>query len=240
MSSKTRVFVLIEAALALLLGYQIISNPPTLAFCIIGVLSIVWANSMKRKNWFRAPLAVFGIIALVVTVFINPTIWWMLMIGVIAFASAGDHRSGILGIMPWFKKQFITIRSADANREHTTKKRPWVGDLVFGQSVYEWDDVNLTLIAGDTIVDLGNTILPKRDNVVMIRKGVGKTRLLVPIGVGIELNHSTLIGSVTFDGKTQSLRNETLRLFSDDFESAPRHIRIVTSAFIGDLEVVPV
>ncbi|WP_127848702.1 cell wall-active antibiotics response protein LiaF [Lacticaseibacillus hulanensis] len=240
MSAKARVFVLIEAALALLLGYQIISNPPTLAFSILGALSVCWANSLRRKNWLRTPLFVFGIIALVVTIFINPTVWWMILIGIIAVLSTGRQGFGALGVFPWFKKQFISIRSAEENADHSTQRRPWFGDFVVGQSVYEWDDVNLTLIAGDTIVDLGNTILPKRDNVVMIRKGFGKTRLLVPIGIGIELNHSALIGNVTFAGQTHPLRNETIRLFSDDYESAPRHIRIVTSAFIGDLEVVPV
>jgi predicted membrane protein len=240
MSSKARVFALIEAALALLLGYQIISNPPTLAFCILGTLSVCWANSLRKKNWMRTPLFVFGIIALVVTIFINPTVWWMLLVGVVAVLSAGRKGFGALGVFPWFKKQFISIRSTEDGGEHTAQKRPWFGDFVVGQSVYEWDDVNLTLVAGDTIVDLGNTILPKRDNVIMIRKGFGKTRILVPIGVGVELNHSALIGNVTFAGKTEPLRNETVRLFSDDYETAPRHIRIITSAFMGDLEVVPV
>ncbi len=240
MSSKARVFVLIEAALALLLGYQIISNPPTLAFSIIGTLAICWANSLRRNNWLRTPLLIFGVIALVVTIFINPTVWWMLLLGIVATLSAGRRGFGALGVFPWFKKQFISIRSADDGSDHTAQRRPWFGDFVIGQSVFEWDDVNLTLLAGDTIVDLGNTILPKRDNVVMIRKGFGKTRLLVPIGVGIELNHSTLIGNVTFQGETHALRNESVRLFSDDYETASRHIRIVTSAFVGDVEVVPV
>ena len=41
-----------------------------------------------------------------------------------------------------------------------------------GNNIYEWDDINIDLISGDTIIDLGNTLLPKEDNIIIIRKGL--------------------------------------------------------------------
>ncbi|WP_196246256.1 cell wall-active antibiotics response protein LiaF [Lacticaseibacillus zhaodongensis] len=240
MSSRVRFFIIIEAALFLMLAYQIISNPATLVFSILAVLSLVWANSLHRGNFLKTPLLLFGTIALVVTVFINPTAWWMIMVAILAILFAGRGSISSSGLMPWFRKQFVSVRTTGDGDKGTDGRRPWFGDFVIGQSVFEWEDVNISILTGDTIVDLGNTILPRRDNVVMIRKGFGKTRVLVPIGVGIELNHSALVGKVDFGGAQHILRNETLHLYSDDYESAPRHLRIVTSAIIGDLEVVPV
>lgn len=46
----------------------------------------------------------------------------------------------------------------------------------------------MAILAGDTIVDLGNTLLPKEDSIVIVRKGFGRTRILVPYGIGILLN----------------------------------------------------
>lgn len=240
MSSRVRFFLIVESALLLMLAYQIISNPATLVFGILAVLALCWASNLRRGNFLKTPLLLFGAIALVVTVFINPTAWWMVMIAILAVLFAGRGSISSAGLIPWFRKQFVSVRTTGDGEKSASGRRPWFGDIVIGKSVFEWEDVNLSILTGDTIVDLGNTILPRRDNVMMIRKGFGKTRVLVPIGVGVELNHSALVGKVQFDGAEHVLRNETLHLYSDDYDGATRHLRIVTSALIGDLEVVPV
>lgn len=239
MSIRVRLLLLIEVALSLLLGYQIMSNPATLVFCIIGGLALAWAAHLRSRGILRTAVLIFGGIATVVSVFVNPTAWWMVFIAAVAALFVGNRSLSTGGLLPWIRKQFVSVRTTEEVQHHDSR-HAWFGDQVFGQSVFEWKDINVTLLTGDTIVDLGNTLLPKRDNVVMIRKGFGKTRLLVPIGVGIELNHSALVGQVNFAGRHADLRNETVRLFSDDYDVAPRRLRIVTSALIGDLEVVPV
>mgnify|MGYP000888388678 CR=1 FL=1 len=240
MSTRVRFFLFVEAVLAIYLAYQVISNPATLVFSILGVLALLWASSMKNRNFFRTAISIFGIIAMVVSIFINPTVWWMILVAVIALFVTGNKTLSTNGLVPWFRKQFVSVRSTADDGDRSNRTRPWFGDYTIGQSVFEWDDVNITVLTGDTIIDLGKTILPKRDNVVMIRKGFGKTRLLVPIGIGVEINHSAMVGKVDFADHHADLRNETVRLYSDDFDTAPRRIRIFTSAIIGDLEVVPV
>lgn len=239
MSFRARLFILVEVALALLLGYQIMSNPATLVFCVIGGLALAWGAHLRTRGLLRTLVLIFGGIATVVSVFVNPTAWWMVLIAAFVALFVGSKGVSKSGLFPWIRKQFVSVRSAEDTPKQDTR-HAWFGDRVIGQSVFEWEDVNVTVLTGDTIVDLGNTLLPKRDNVVMIRKGFGKTRLLVPIGVGVELNHSALVGEVTFAGRHADLRNETVRLYSDDYDTAPRRLRIITSALIGDLEVVPV
>lgn len=240
MSLRVRIFLLIEAALFLLLAYKVISNPATLVFCILGVLSLCWAANVRRGRILRTPLMIFGAIAVIVSVFINPVAWWMLLVAVVVVLFAGSKTVSSGGLFPWIRKQFVSVRTTEDSGDRSAQRHQWIGDIAIGQSVYEWQDENISVLTGDTIIDLGNTILPKRENVVMIRKGFGKTRLLVPIGVGVELNHSALIGKVDFAGTEHTLRNETLHLYSDDYDTAPRKLRIITSALVGDLEVVPV
>ncbi|MGC3124522.1 cell wall-active antibiotics response protein LiaF, partial [Enterococcus faecalis] len=74
-----------------------------------------------------------------------------------------------------------------------------------GNNIYESDDINIDLISGDTIIDLGNTLLPKVDNIIIIRKGFGRTRILVPLGVAFLLEHSTFYGTVRFEEEKYQL-----------------------------------
>lgn len=89
--------------------------------------------------------------------------------------------------------------------------RPWIGNQRFGNDTYEWNDINISVLSGDTIIDLGNTLLPKEDNVVIVRKGFGKTRIIVPTGIGIMLEHSAMIGEVSFEGEHYQLKMNLLK-----------------------------
>ncbi len=93
---------------------------------------------------------------------------------------------------PWRKKQMIMVETAAKEPKNGKRfKRRWFANERIGNNIYEWDDINIDLISGDTIIDLGNTLLPKEDNIIIIRKGFGRTRILVPLGVAILLEHST-------------------------------------------------
>ena len=139
----------------------------------------------------------------------------------------------------WKKKQITIVEGQEPEAHSGTKvKQSLFGNERIGNQVFEWDDINLLSISGDTIIDLGNTILPKRDNVVLVRKGVGRTRILVPLGVGIMVEHATFAGDLIFEGEQNTLRNESLKVYSEDYDDNPRRIKIITSTFLGDVEVI--
>jgi predicted membrane protein len=83
-------------------------------------------------------------------------------------------------------------------------------------------------------------LLPKEDSIVIVRKGFGRTRILVPYGIGILFEHATLYGKVDFDEDTQVLRNETIKMYSEDYDESPRRLKIVTNTLVGDVEVIRV
>lgn len=120
------------------------------------------------------------------------------------------------------------------------EKQSWIGNDRIGTQVFEWDDINVAILAGDTIVDLGNTLLPKEDSIVIVRKGFGRTRILVPYGIGILFEHATLYGKVEFDEETQVLRNETIKMYSEDYDESPRRLKVITNTLVGDVEVIRV
>ncbi|WP_225047613.1 cell wall-active antibiotics response protein LiaF [Lacticaseibacillus kribbianus] len=237
MHRRWQLFWLIECGLLILLGFQTVTNPSSLTPLLVGSLALVLG--LKGHFW-RTFWLTLGAVLIVVAVFSNPTVWVILFIGLIGLLSVFSGKQHDR-IVPWAKKQYVAVRATESTLKGGTRRRhPWFGDETIGQNVYEWDDINLTLAAGDTIVDLGNTLLPQGDSTIVIRKGFGKTRVLVPVGVGILVDHSAVMGDLTLDGVELSLHNECVKHYSQDYDTAARRVHIITNVLVGDLEVLSV
>lgn len=142
---------------------------------------------------------------------------------------------------PWKRKSLVVVETSSTTEKNGKRmKRPWIGNERIGNAIYEWDDINFSILAGDTIIDLGNTLLPKDESFVVIRKGFGKTRILVPVGVGVMIEHSAIRGKISFEGDSYTLKNETVKMYSDQYEESIRKIKIITNVLIGDIEVIEV
>lgn len=236
MTRRWQLFWLLEAGLFMILCFQIASNPPVLVGVVSGVVALVIGSHVRhfKTFWLTA-----GAILVTVALFVNPMVWIILFLAACATLHVFAGRNSTLG--PWAQKHFLAVTTkeptAKAGQQH---KRPWFGDTHIGATQFEWDDINMTVMAGDTIIDLGNTYLPKGDNVVVVRKGFGKTRVLVPVGVGVAIEHSALVGELAVNGQPVALKNETFSYYSDDYDAAARRIHILTNVLVGDLEVLAV
>lgn len=240
MKSPWRFFIVIEALLAIFLLWQLSANPPMLIMLIFGVLNIYFALRKHRRRKFQL---ILGLVILIICLVNSPATWLMLIFAVIFLGLKGFEVAGIS--MPSHslknKKSIIIVDTTDpASHSGERKKQSWIGNERIGSQVFEWDDINVAVLAGDTIVDLGNTLLPKEDSIVIVRKGFGRTRILVPYGIGILFEHATLYGKVEFDEDQQVLRNETVKIYSDDYDESQRRLKIVTNTLVGDVEVIRV
>lgn len=97
----------------------------------------------------------------------------------------------------------IETRETDKKTDNVNHfiKNQWFGNQRVLDVVYEWDDINIQTGIGDTIIDLGNTVLPTGESVIMIRSISGKIRLLVPFDIGVCLEHSAIFGKLQYDKK---------------------------------------
>ena len=72
----------------------------------------------------------------------------------------------------WRKKQIMMIQTEQLKTHNNERKRQQLfGNQRIGNDVYEWDDINIAVISGDTIIDLGNTLCQKMIILVIVRKG---------------------------------------------------------------------
>ena len=243
MNNPWRFFFVGEALLFLLAVWQIINNVPLLILLAIGVFNVYVAVKRRKQTSTKNFQLIVGCLMILISLLNSPALWLMGIFAVLFIGLKGVEVSGIDFSKHsfWRKKQIIMVATEEPQVHDGKKKRQqWFGNERIGNQVYEWEDINISIVSGDTIIDLGNTILPKNDNIVLIRKGFGLTRILIPAGIGVQLEHASFAGSVIFEEKQTELRNEVLTVFSNDYSTSSRRLKIVSNTLIGDLEVIRV
>lgn len=243
MNKPWRFFLVVESLMAVLLLWQLMENLPVAVLIFFGIL-LIYRGQRRRKARKRSngPF-LFGIMLVCFGLLYLPAVWFMLVFAILFIGLKGFEASGVtLRKTPFhLKKEMIMVEGMEP-QDHSgeIRKQTLFGNQRIGNHIYEWDDMNLVVASGDTIIDLGNTILPKNQNVIMIRKGIGRTRILIPSGIGIQLDCSLIFGKIIFNEEVIELRNERLSLFSKDYQLATRKIKIISNTIIGDVEVIEI
>lgn len=106
------------------------------------------------------------------------------------------------------------------------------------QDSFDWENINISTLFGDTIINLTNTILPDGTSIISIHKAIGNTRIVAPIGVGISLMVSSFYSNIFFEGENYSLKQEQLTIYSNDYIQSSRKIKIIITTYIGDVEII--
>ncbi|MGO2082405.1 cell wall-active antibiotics response protein LiaF [Vagococcus sp.] len=236
-------FIVVELLLLIWALYQLLDNIPIFFLTIFALINLTYVIKKQFKTSFNHFQSIVSLIVLALCSLSVPAVWVMLVVAILFIGLKGVEVSGIslFDNPPWMKKQMIMVKTtASENKAGKRFKRPWVGTQRFGKDTFEWDDINLSVFSGDTIIDLGNTLLPKDDNVIIVRKGFGKTRLLIPTGIGVMLEHSTMMGEVTFEENHYRLKNESIKFYSTEYDIATRRLKVITNTLFGDLEVIRV
>ena len=121
------------------------------------------------------------------------------------------------------------------------EKNRWLGDIHHFSSLdgCRFDDINLFRMVGKDTIHLEEVILTNHDNVIILRKGIGDTKIIVPVDVAVSLKVNSLYGELSFLGQTvRELRNESISLTTPDFDRANKSVKIVIASLIGNVEVV--
>lgn len=228
---KFQFFLIVEAVLLLLALTTILSNdiPRFIAMLIIILLALKFYNDTNKVNFvLTACLLIFFLIIMLNTYVILALIVGLIYIMINHFSQVQkNNRLAELS----FKTRPVTL---------TKYRNQWFGeDEDLMSDTYYFDDVDVIRMTGNDSIDLSKVILRNQDNVILIRKVYGPTKIIVPIDVSVNLTVSSIYGAVTFfDDIPYDLRNETIKLRSDDYENSSRRVKIVISNFAGDTEVI--
>ena len=121
------------------------------------------------------------------------------------------------------------------------EKNRWFGNLHHFSSYQtcQFDDINLFRLMGKDTIHLERIILTNHDNVIILRKMVGTTKIIVPVDVEVSLSVNCLYGDLTFLNKPKrALRNEHYHQETRDYLKSNKSVKIFLTTVIGDVEVV--
>ena len=121
------------------------------------------------------------------------------------------------------------------------EKNRWFGNLHHFSSYQtcRFDDINLFRLMGKDTIHLERVILSNHDNVIILIKLVGTTRIIVPVDVEVSLSVNSLYGDLTFfDQSKRALRNEQFHQETRDYLKSPKSVKILLTTMVGDVEVV--
>lgn len=225
--------------------YQVVHNIVFLLFFLLALGFLVLYTSSPKETQ-RHTKYLWISIAFFVASFVFTSAFWVLLVLFLLFQLSSDEK--LLNTMrdPFFRKkqywrdkEFISIQwnEGEAN-ELKLYRNKWIGDDFVGKDIFEWEDHNHQKLMGDTFFDLGNTVLPIKENILMLRKGFGDTKLFIPKDVALSLDVSIILGKLIVEDEVFDLKNETVKWQSKNYGTALRKIKVVSSTIIGEVEVV--
>lgn len=226
---KVQFFVIVETIL-LVMGLMTIMANNLSSFILILVLILLalrFYNQDKRNNL----LLTVGLVLLFLILMLNPYIIMAVVLGVVYVV--------INRFSQVKKNRFALVRFREEDLKAKPIRNQWIGADMHDSDFYAFDDINMVRLTGSDTIDLSNVIVTGKDNVVIIRKVFGPTKILVPIDVSVKLNVSAIYGSVRyFDFEEYDLRNESLKLWHPKDEECLKAVKVIVNVLAGDVEVV--
>lgn len=106
------------------------------------------------------------------------------------------------------------------------------------QQSLEWDDVNLTYLGGNNIIDFGNHTIPPRETTIVLQKIYGRTRIILPKNVGLRINFSTISGNLIFEANQYHMLGKNFRWESPGYHQELARMNVILTVAFGDVEVI--
>lgn len=236
--------IILLVIVSLLMFYELFNSRYSFILLLIGIVSLVFKKHLPQK-WQKNSLFI-SIVSLSLALFSSRLFLASLVIGVLLLISENPKSYGLVREVLSKKSVnekandfiFVDFEKVEGTPVKITKNK-WLGeDTNTADSIYSWEDINFSKIVGNTIIDLGNTILPKEQNIILIRKGIGNTKILIPEGIAVSIDVSMLMGKVTIKQEELTLKNETFKWQTDKYSENERKIKIVSNVLVGEFEVI--
>jgi lia operon protein LiaF len=213
---------------------ELLFNPGAL-FTLLFATVLIYFGVKQRPKVSSKILIIFGVFLLAM-IFLQSAAFKFSVIAILVYSiykyqkmKKKPHEVQLKTVIP-------------STEEYINRKEPYIKNVLIGNQrivneVYEIDNINIHCGIGDTIINLGMTMLPLEETVIVIRGWVGNIQLLVPYDVDISIHHSVLLGKLKVFGTEEECLNKTVIYYSENYGQASRRIKILTSTMVGDLEV---
>lgn len=226
---KFQFFVIVELVLLTLALLTILREDLSRFILLVAALLIVlrFYNQDNRGDFLLSA----SLLLLLFIFMLNPYIILMVVFAVIYVVL--NHFSQVKK-----KNRYALVQFQKASLSAKHRRNQWIGSHDYESDSYAFDDINIIRIVGSDTIDLTQVIVKGMDNVILIRKVIGPTTIIVPIDVAIKAEVSLIYGSIRYLNFEQyDLRNETIRLFKESDCKKVKQVKLVVNTLAGDVEV---
>lgn len=228
---KFQFFLLVEALLLSMALLTILSESLTAFILILALtlLALLFFNKDNRGSFLLTVSSLFLFLVFMLNPYMIAAVLLAVAYTVVNHFSEVKHRNRYAVIE--FEKDHLSV---------TPKPNQWIGvSRHISQDFYTFDDINVIRISGSDTIDLTKVIVTGRDNVVIIRKIYGPTKIIVPRDIAVKLDASAIYASVSYLGFPEyDLRNQSIKLEQKDDQELLRSVKVVVNIFAGSIEVV--
>lgn len=227
---KIQIFIFVEAVLLTLAAITILSIDFSrfVVLMVLFLLLLYYYFGKQKANFLLIALSVL----LFFIVMLNPFV-----IAAILFAVV----YGLLIAYPYmYKENEAVVFDVEEDTKIRQEKTRWIGDLQhFSKQSRGYRDLNVIRVFGNDTLHLEEVAICNWDNVVIIRKGFGNTKIILPIDLELHLQINTLYGDLKFlDLPVRKMRNETIDIETAHYRRSYRSVKIVLVGIVGDVEVI--
>jgi len=107
-------------------------------------------------------------------------------------------------------------------------------------SAEEWqvDDAVVRTVIGDILLDLRRATLPEGETELTLLCWLGTIQVRAPRDLALDVTAQTFMGTVDVLGTREEGVIRDIAVRTDDYEAAPRRLKLRLSTFVGELLVV--
>lgn len=227
-------FIIFMGAFIFILEILFFNTGLVFSFLFSGFLMYI---GKKKWHWLIGKvLFVIGLLSILISIFNTMTFHFLIVATVLyvvyQYFQAKKHPVKL-------NPEVVPARQESVIRQ----PQKWFKNKLFGAQKtpdhsYTWDDVNIQCGISDTTIDLSYTVLPKGEATIFIRNVIGNIQILVPYEVELSVQHSVMVGSTNIlEHEEKSIFNQTVHFHTENYKEATQKVKIVTSIFVGSLEV---
>lgn len=229
---KVQLFILLELLVLTLAFFDILASETARMLLLIALVLLLIRKLAGGKglDFFLVSAAILLFLVFMLNPYFILGVVLAVLYTVVNFFARYEKRTQYTHLV--LDQQPVTIRR---------QKSQWFGNQEQLKEQLGFSDVNLIRLFGNDIIDLDEKVLVGSDNIVLLRKIYGQTKIIVPIDVEVSLSASSLYGQVRFLGLSNwDLRNESLAIESPHYQETHKRVKLVISSLYGDVEVIRV
>jgi lia operon protein LiaF len=123
--------------------------------------------------------------------------------------------------------------------KESTNRSAFIGDIHMGREHFQLKNTNLSQFIGDTVLDLTNAQIAYGETRINISAFVGDIKVFIPddMDLGVSVNSSSFIGDMEVLDESRSGFMSNVQFKTPYYKERGKKVRIIVSAFIGDIKV---